>query len=334
MVGVARHPFFFWKYDMHEISPRNAGDGMKIGLALGSGAARGWAHIGVIRALRAEGIEPDVVAGCSIGAFVGAALATGNFDKLSAWIEKLGWQTVVSFLDVSFRGGLIKGDKIIAHFEREFVDMDFSETRLPFACVATELQTGREIWFREGSVAQAVRASIALPGLFAPVIRDGRVLVDGGVVNPVPVSLCRAMGADVVLSVDLGSDIVGRARRRLHRPITEVSEDEAEMSWADRLLARLGLRNGSAGADRNVPEEIPSMIDVLNTTINVMQVRIARSRMAGDPSDVNICPRVAQLGPMDYHRAAEAIAEGEAAVARVMPAIRYALGRELSDEYE
>ncbi|WP_230968919.1 patatin-like phospholipase RssA [Nitrogeniibacter aestuarii] len=315
---------------MHEISPKGSGDGMKIGLALGSGAARGWAHIGVIRALRDEGIKPDVVAGCSIGAFVGAALATGNFDKLSAWIEKLGWQTVVSFLDVSFRGGLIKGDKIIAHFEREFVDMDFSETLLPFGCVATELQTGREIWFREGSVAKAVRASIALPGLFAPVIRDGRVLVDGGLVNPVPVSLCRAMGADVVLSVDLGSDIVGRARRRLHKPITDLSEEEAEKSWADRLLERLGLKNGA----KEEVQPLPSMIDVLNTTINVMQVRIARSRMAGDPSDVNICPRVGQLGPMDYHRAAEAIAEGEAAVARVMPAIRYALGREQGDEHE
>lgn len=315
---------------MHELAPKNTGDGLKIGLALGSGAARGWAHIGVIRALREEGIEPDVVAGCSIGAFVGAALATGNFDKLSHWVEKLGWQTVVSFLDVSFRGGLIKGDKIIAHFEREFVDMDFADTRLPFGCVATELQTGREIWFREGSVAKAVRASIALPGLFAPVVREGRILVDGGLVNPVPVSLCRAMGADVVLSVDLGSDIVGRARRRLQKPVSGMSEEEAEKSWADRLLEKLGLKNGNA----DVEQELPSMIDVLNTTINIMQVRIARSRMAGDPSDVNICPRVAQLGPMDYHRAAEAIAEGEAAVARVMPAIRYALGRELGDEHE
>jgi len=331
MTGETRHPFLIsWGSFMFDISPTQPGDGLKIGLALGSGAARGWAHVGVIRALRAEGIEPDVVAGCSIGAFVGAALATGNFDKLSAWIEKLGWQTVVSFLDVSFRGGLIKGDKIIAHFEREFVDMDFSETRLPFACVATELQTGREVWFREGSVAKAVRASIALPGLFAPVVRDGRILVDGGVVNPVPVSLCRAMGADVVISVDLGSDIVGRARRRLHKSIANMSEEEAEKSWADRLLERLGLKNGEKGT----PEELPSMIDVLNTTINIMQVRIARSRMAGDPSDVNICPRVAQLGPMDYHRAAEAIAEGEAAVARVMPAIRYALGREQLDEHE
>ncbi len=313
---------------MHELSPARSADGsLRIGLALGSGAARGWAHIGVLRALETEGIFPDVVAGCSIGAFVGAAVATGNLDKLASWVEQLGWHSVVSFLDVSFRGGLIKGEKIIQHFEREFVDLDFSELKLPFACVATELQTGREVWLREGSVAKAVRASIALPGLFAPVVESERLLVDGGLVNPVPVSLCRAMGADVVLAVDLGSDIVGRARRRLHHGLDEVSEEEAEKSWAQRLLERVGF-NG----DKAPPGEVlPSMLDVLTTSINIMQVRIARSRMAGDPADVQISPRVGQVGPMDYHRAAESIAEGEAAVARVMPAIRYALGQEHDD---
>ncbi|QID18071.1 patatin-like phospholipase RssA [Nitrogeniibacter mangrovi] len=314
---------------MHEISPTSSTDSpLRVGLALGSGAARGWAHIGVLRALRAEGIEPDIIAGCSIGAFIGAAVATGNFDKLGQWVEKLTWQSVVSFLDVSFRGGLIKGDKIIQHFEREFVDIDFAALKMPFACVATELQTGREVWLREGSVARAVRASIALPGLFAPVIERGRLLVDGGLVNPVPVSLCRAMGADIVVAVDLGSDTVGRARRRLRREIKDVAEEEAEKSWADRLLERFGLDNGH----RQAPEQmLPSMLDVLATSINIMQVRIARSRMAGDPADVSIYPRVGQVGPMDYHRAAEAIAEGEAAVERVMPAIRYALGREVEE---
>jgi NTE family protein len=315
---------------MHELTPRGPDDGsLRIGLALGSGAARGWAHIGVMRALEAEGITPHVVAGCSIGAFVGAAVATGNLAKLGNWVERLTWQSVVSLMDVSFRGGLIKGEKLIQHFEREFVDLDFSELKLPFACVATELQTGREIWLRNGSVAKAVRASIALPGLFAPVYESGRLLVDGGLVNPVPVSLCRAMGADVVLAVDLGSDIVGRARRRLRDEVaSEVSEEEAEKSWAQRLLDRVGF-NG----ERDVPtESLPSLVDVLTTSINIMQVRIARSRMAGDPADVQISPRVGQVGPMDYHRAAETIAEGEAAVERVMPAIRYALGRDAEEQ--
>lgn len=316
---------------MHEPTPVNAaGDAPRIGLALGSGAARGWAHIGVIRALERASVTPDVICGCSIGAFVGAAAATGDLDKLADWVERLSWQGVVSFLDVSLRGGLIKGDKIIQYFQREIGNVDFSDLDMPFACVATELQTGREIWLKEGSVARAVRASIAIPGLFTPAVESGRVLVDGGLVNPVPVSLCRAMGADVVLAVDLGSDIVGRARRRGHAATKDVDAEEAEQSWAQRLLMRFG-RNEERSPDPE--DEIPSMIDVLSTSINIMQVRIARSRLAGEPADVQISPRVGQVGPMDYHRAAEAIAEGEAAVARMMPAIRYALGHEVSETH-
>lgn len=313
---------------MHEPLPIHDSDApLRIGVALGSGAARGWAHIGVLRALAKEGIQPDIVCGSSIGAFVGAAVATGELDKLAEWVERLSWQTVVSFLDVSLiGGGLIKGDKLIQYFQREFADRDFEALDIPFACVATELQTGREIWLREGSVAKAVRASIALPGLFTPVVWQNRLLVDGALVNPVPVSLCRAMGADVVLAVDLGSDIVGRARRRLGEIGGAVSADEAELSWAERLLERFGL---SSDRGHGGPEyEAPSTISVLTTSINIMQVRIARSRLAGEPADVQISPRVGQVGPMDYHRAAETIAEGEAAVERMMPAIRYMLGIE------
>lgn len=259
----------------------------KIGLALGSGSARGWAHIGVIRALQEAGIEPDVLCGCSIGALIGAAYADGDLDDLEKWTTGLTWQDIVGLLDVGFAGGLIKGDKLIAFFEKHFVDKEFSALPLPFACVATDLASGREIWLKEGSVAAAVRASIALPGLFAPVNRDGRLLVDGGLVNPVPVSLCRALGADIVIAVDLGSDIVGSSLKRGH--------------------------------------DQPSLAAVLSTSINIMQVRIARSRLAGEPADALIAPRLAHLGLMDYHRAPEAIAEGAAAVKRVLPAIEFVL---------
>src|SRR5512135_3210738 len=177
-----------------------------LGLALGSGSARGWAHIGVIRALAAEGIVPDAICGCSIGAFVGAVYADGDLDKLEIWVSSLTWQDVVALLDVSLKGGLIKGAKLIQFFERHFVDRDFADLPIPFACVATDLESGREIWLRKGSVAHAVRASIALPGLFTPVPHDDGFLVDGGLVNPVPVSLCRAMGMDVVIGVEVGSD--------------------------------------------------------------------------------------------------------------------------------
>src|SRR5690606_28942364 len=143
-----------------------------VGLALGSGAARGWAHLGVLRALEAEGVVPDLIAGCSIGAVVGAAAASGYVDRLTTWVEALTWQDVVSMLDVSLRGGLIRGQRLIDFFERNFVDRDFSALDTSFACVATDLASGREIWLHEGSVAAAVRASIALPGLFTPVVHD------------------------------------------------------------------------------------------------------------------------------------------------------------------
>lgn len=283
--------------------------GRRVGLVLGSGSARGWAHIGVIRGLADMGVVPDLVCGCSIGALVGAAYAEGGLDKFETWVRALAWQDVLGFADVSLGGGLIKGDKLMAFFEQHFVDCRMDALALPFACVATDLANGREVWLREGSVAAAVRASIALPGLFAPVRRDGRLLVDGGLVNPVPVSLARALGADVVVAVDLGADIVGSA-------LPKAAQGDAP-GWGRRLLDSLGLGGG----------ELPPLPSVMATSIHIMQTRIARSRLAGEPADVLLAPRLAQLGLMDYHRAAEAIAEGRAVVERMRPAIEYALSQ-------
>jgi NTE family protein len=288
----------------------------KVGLALGSGSARGWAHIGVIRALEEAGIRPDFICGCSIGALVGAARADGDLGALERWVAGLKWQDVVGLMDVTLSGGLLKGEKLMAFFERHFVDKEFAALEIPFACVATDLASGREIWLREGSVAAAVRASIALPGLFAPVSRDGRLVVDGALVNPVPVSLCRALGADVVIAVDLGSDIVGSSLKR-----TE-TEERRGPGWREKVLDSLGIKR-----DQNAPvaPSLPSLIDVLSTSISIMQTRIARSRLAGEPADVLIAPRLAHLGLMDYHRGSEAISEGVAAVKRMLPAIEFAL---------
>ena len=182
----------------------------RIGLVLGSGSARGWAHIGAIRALEDAGIRPDIVCGASIGALVGAAYVAGELDRLETWVRSLKMQTVVSFLDFSLGGGLIKGEKLIDFFRAHFVDRDIRELERPYGAVATDLARGREIWLREGGVSDAVRASIALPGLFTPVAQNGAWLVDGGLVNPVPVSLARAMGADFIIAVDLNADLLGR----------------------------------------------------------------------------------------------------------------------------
>ncbi|MCX7175170.1 MAG: patatin-like phospholipase RssA [Proteobacteria bacterium] len=288
----------------------------KLGIALGAGSARGWSHIGVIRALAEADIEPDIVCGCSIGALVGAAYVNGDIDTLEQWVAALGWKDVLGLLDISFNGGLIKGEKLIDFIRHRFVDHEFDTLEKPFACVATDLESGREIWLREGSVAEAVRASIAMPGLFRPSLRDGRLLVDGALVNPVPVSLCRALGADLVIAVDLGSDRQGRG----HPP----SDAIPAATWKQKLMNGFGL-----AAQRAAPTEddqtLPSLIEVLTGSLQIMQVRIARSRLAGEPADVMLAPRLGHLGTMDYHRGAEAMAEGRAEVERMLPAIRHAL---------
>lgn len=295
-----------------------------IGLALGSGAARGWAHIGVVQALARHGIKPDVVCGSSIGALVGAALVSGRVDALGEWVRSLDWQDVVAMLDISLKGGLIRGDRVVQHCSQHFFLPDFSDSPVPFACVATELSSGREVWLRDGGIADAVQASIALPGLFSPVLRHGRVLVDGGLVNPVPVSLCRALGAEIVIAVELGSGVVGTIARKDRRRALR-----GEENWTQKMLNTIGFRSGDAVADP-IDVAMPSFTDVVTCSINIMQMRIARSRLAGEPADILISPRVAQLNMMEFDRASEAIEEGEAAVERVKPLLEQVLG--LSDE--
>ena len=298
----------------------------KIGLALGSGSARGWSHVGVLLALREEGIEPDVVCGASIGAFVGAAYVNGDLDRLEEWVATLTWQDVLGLLDFRLKGGIIHGGKLMSFFEKNFVDRRIEDLDRPFAAVATDLISGHEVWLREGKVARAVHASLAMPGLFAPVAMNGSFLVDGGLVNPVPVSVCRAMGAEVVIAVDLASDLVGRSawREGKHPP----PANQREEGWARRVLARLSGSNGSNGGNgAGAGDMQPSLVAVITGGINIMQVRIARSRLAGEPADVLLSPRLGHLGLMDYHRGQEAIAEGRAAVRRMLPAIEHALER-------
>ena len=286
----------------------------RIGLALGSGSARGWAHIGVIRALERAGIAADVVCGTSVGALVGAAHAAGALERLEPWVKGLTWQTVMSLIDVRVSGGLIEGSKLVEFFRKRFTDEGIERLPRAFGCVATDLASGREVWLREGSVIDAVRASIALPGLLTPVVQDGRLLVDGGLVNPVPVSLCRAMGAEVVIAVDLNRDLIGRRKQIPGEGTTSVSGPGAGL--IDAMLARFRTLGpvGSTG--------MPSMIDVLTTSLNIMQVRITQSRLAGEPADVMIRPRLSGIAAMDYHRGAAAIAEGERAADQIVPMIQ------------
>lgn len=285
-----------------------------IGLVLGSGSARGWAHIGVIRGLEAAGIRPDLVCGTSIGALVGAAYAAGELDRFEEWVRSLDLRDVVSFMDVSLSSGLLKGERLMEYFRANFVDRPLEELATPFGAVATVLDTGAEVWLRSGSTVDAVRASIALPGLFAPALRGDEVLVDGGLVNPVPVSLARAMGADVLIAVDLNAAILGRHLRPA--PGSEATASDVG-DWMSRLHKGLGaLVPGRSNGPRK-----PSILDVLAASINIMQVRITRSRMAGEPPDLIIAPRLSHLGLLDFHCAEETIEEGRKAVERGIHAL-------------
>lgn len=296
-----------------------------IGLALGSGSARGWAHIGVIQALAEAGVRPDIVCGTSIGALVGAAYATDNLERLEAWVNELTLQGVVSFFDFSLNGGMIKGAKLIDFFREHFKDREVAAMSPRFAAVATDLGNGREVWLREGKVLDAVRASIALPGLFTPVRQGERWLVDGGLVNPVPVSLCRAMGADIVIAVDLNADLLGRhlkrstpTRQRKKKTAVEASEGLAD-SLKQRMQESLEAWLQPLREERDTS---PSLFDTLASSINIMQVHITRSRLAGEPPDVLITPRLAHLGLLEFHRAAEALAEGRRAVEATKPLLQ------------
>ncbi len=284
-----------------------------VGLALGGGAARGWAHIGVIRALEEAGIRPDVVCGTSMGALVGAAYAAGELDAFEEWALSLGLRDVLSHMDVSLSGGFFKGEKLMDFFRSKFVDRNIEDLAMPFGAVATSLDTGAEIWLRNGSTLDAVRASIAVPGLFTPVILDGAVLVDGGLVNPIPVSLARAMGADVLIAVDLCSDLVGRHPPETAEPAPEPETGEIR-EWISKLHDYLGDLIPALSPDE---PRLPSILDVLTSSVYIMQVRIARSRLAGEPPDLVVTPRLGDLGLLDFQSAAEAIEEGRRAVERI-----------------
>lgn len=282
-----------------------------VGLALGSGSARGWAHIGVIQALEEAGIHADVVCGTSIGGLVGAAYAAGELTRFEKWVTGLGFRDVVSFMDLGLNGGMLKGEKVMEFFRKTFVDRPIEELNLPFGVVATALHSGAEVWLRSGSTVHAVRASIGMPGLFTPVRYEGKVLVDGALVNPVPVSLARAMGAEIVIAVDLSSDLLGHRHLR-----TEVVAPDAPPSRVSEWMRKLQGTFGAAGEEEAASEPLllPSMLTTVAQSLNIMQVRITRSRMAGEPPDLVIAPRLANLGLLEFHRAKDAIEEGRRAV--------------------
>lgn len=302
------------------------GSRRKLGLALSCGAARGWAHIGVLEVLSANGIVPDIVAGCSMGSLVGAAYVLGKLDQLRDWALSLTWREIIGLLDPSFSGGgLLRGERLLRFLRDNYPDLDIEQTPIPFGAVVTDLATGREVWLREGNLFDAVHASIAVPGLLGPARRDGRWLADGGLVNPVPVSLCRAMGADIVIAVNVNTETP---------PLTEPPKTGGN-GWPLAFDLTAPLRtlfgngtNGESEAEPAPPPMVrPGMMAAIGNALFIMQDVIARSRLAGDPPHLTLAPRMAHVGVQEFDRASVAIDEGRRCTEAMLPAIRDAVGR-------
>jgi NTE family protein len=298
-----------------------------IGLALGGGAARGFAHIGIIKTLLAHGIVPHVVVGTSIGAVIGGAYAAGHLDTLEEWARSLQPRNILGYLDIRLNGsGLIGGDRLASQLEAAIGPTLIEDLPLKFATVATEVRTGHEIWLTHGRIVDAMRASYALPGIFSPVLVGNRWLVDGALVNPVPVSAARALGAEIVIAANLSSDVFTHSMTiYAHGPTPEAP---------DAAIAPVPPKRGFGklfSAERTVKREFfggggrPGISTVMVDAFNIMQDRITRARLAGDPPDMLITPRVGQIGWFDFHRADDLIAFGARAAERAIDSIQEAI---------
>lgn len=260
----------------------------KIALALGGGAARGWAHIGVLRALDEEGVEVGMIAGTSIGALVGGCYLAGKLDELEVFARSLTMRRIASLLDLTIGGGgLLGGMRLTKRMQEHLEGLNIEDLPRPFVAVASELHSGHEVWIDGGNLVTALRASYALPGIFEPVRCNNRTLVDGALVNPVPVSVCRSYEQPLVMAVNLHYDLYGRSAVVKHK-----ASDLGIVDEAPRSQGRLG------------------MTGVMVQAFNIIQDRISRARLAGDPPDLALHPRVNDIGLSEFHRAGEAIDRG------------------------
>jgi NTE family protein len=299
----------------------------RIGLALGGGAARGWAHIGVIRALERAGFTAEIITGTSIGAVVGGCHAAGKLAELEVFARSLTKSRVLWLMDFHIGSGLIGGERLKKLLVRDVGGLNIEDLPTRFAAVATELRTGHEIWLTRGHLVEALQASYALPGIFDPIRLGGRWLFDGALVNPIPVTTARAMSADLVIAVNLNHDLYGRgAVIPDHGGLADPPTDEMAETIAEGLFSPvIGVARsfGQRMTRRSVTG--PGLASVMVDAFNITQDRIARSRLAGDPPDIHLKPRLGRVGLFDFHRAEECIALGEDAVAHALDEIHAAV---------
>jgi NTE family protein len=304
----------------------------KVGLALGAGAARGWSHIGVIHELVSNGIVPDVIAGTSIGAVVGGCFAAGKLEQLESFARALTRRRIFSLLDVSFSGsGVFSGGRLKTRLDRELANVRIEDLPMAFAAVATQVGSGHEVWLTRGPIVESLRASYALPGIFEPVKLNGRWLFDGALVNPVPVAVCRALGADLVIAVNLIGDTMFRGTVVSDRVVVDQTLQALDVAANTLDVSRLGLpERAQTGFFRRTfgrrEDGTPGIASAVLDALNITQDRIARSRLAGDPPDVTISARgLGRFGLFDFHHADELIASGREAVRRSLNDIEHHL---------
>lgn len=296
---------------------------MKIGLALGSGSARGWSHIGVIRALEEANIKVDYIAGTSIGAFVGAFYSTGNLDYLEEFALEMDWKAIISFFDVGFpRKGLLDGEKIYQLVSNKILTKNIEDTEIPFRTVATNLMTGKDFVFKTGNTIDAVRASISIPGIFTPFKKDNYYLVDGGLINPVPVDVVRNMGADIVIAVDLNHNLVeNKSIMKNLQPVTKDSFGRKIDNFisGSNIKAIHTLREKYQNIEKSVSVKLKewtpdkndmNIFEIIGTSINIMEHRITQNNLKIHKPDILIQPSLGHLGLFDFDQAAETIEEG------------------------
>ncbi len=291
----------------------------RIGLALGSGSARGWAHIGVIHALEEAGFTVDCVAGTSIGALVGAVYSSGKLFEMEEAVLRLDRKQILMFSDVVLpKSGLIDGRKITNLIEKYVLDTSLEDLPLPLRIIATDLTTGGEVVLQKGNIVEAVRASFSLPGVFIPVRKDGNLLVDGGLVNPVPVSAAKNMGADFVIAVDLNSEMesgsgqnipadTGKTRGRSGDAVAQVDRAISVLNEKFRLL---DIPTVSYIKQKMAKDSFPGIFEILMTSVKIMKRRIAHLSMEANPPDILIQPDLGHINLMGFYYAEEIIAEG------------------------
>ncbi len=294
-----------------------------VALALGGGIARGFAHIGVLEVLAENGIKPSIICGTSIGALAGAAFSLGKLDEFKEWAMSLNRMRVFSYLDFKVKSaGLIGGNKLEDVMRQHFGTMNIEDMPHRFTAIASDLVTGHEVWLRKGELIPALRASFALPGVFAPVDLDGRFLVDGALVNPVPVAPCLAMGAMMTIAVDLNADIMGKTRKPGTSYATIAGFDALDKNALPEQEHNK-IRNSTLGQRLfRRQENTPSLFGVMVSALGILQDRLTRSRLAGDPPDIHIKPSIGHIGLMEFEKATELVALGREAAEKAMPDIQ------------